>query len=72
MEVLHSFRSIVEAAERLALSPVAWLALLSAIGSIVLTALFIKIATVQGWVVVPSQIAGAIARLHSSAAVLCC
>lgn len=54
MEVLHSFRSI-GIVERLALSPVARLALLSAIGSIVLTALFIKIATAQGWVVVPSQ-----------------
>ena len=55
MEVLHSFRSIIGAAERLALSQIAWLALLSAIGSIVLTALFIKIATAKGWVVVPSQ-----------------
>lgn len=55
MEVLHSFRSFAAAAERLALSQIAWLALLSAIGSIVLTAVFIKIATAQGWVVVPTQ-----------------
>ena len=55
MEVLYSFRSFAAAAERLALSQIAWLALLSAIGSIVLTAVFIKIATAQGWVVVPSQ-----------------
>jgi UDP-N-acetylmuramyl pentapeptide phosphotransferase/UDP-N-acetylglucosamine-1-phosphate transferase len=55
MEVLHSLRSIAGAAERLALSQIAWLALLSAIGSIVLTAVSIKIATAQGWVVVPSQ-----------------
>lgn len=55
MEVLHSFRSIIGVVERLALSQVAWLVLLSAIGSIALTALLIKIATVKGWVVVPSQ-----------------
>ena len=55
MEVLHLLRSIAGAAERLALSHVAWLALLSAIGSVVLTAVFIKIATAQGWVVVPSK-----------------
>lgn len=55
MEVLHSFRSSIGVVEWLALSQVAWLALLSAIGSIVLTALLIKIATVKGWVVVPSQ-----------------
>ena len=55
MEVLYSFRSIIGVVERLALSQVAWLALLSAIDSIVLTALLIKIATAKGWVVVPSQ-----------------
>ena len=55
MEVLHSFRSIVGSVEKLALSQVTRLALLSAIGSLVLTAVFIKIATAKGWVVVPSQ-----------------
>ncbi|HEY2914172.1 MAG TPA: MraY family glycosyltransferase, partial [Candidatus Angelobacter sp.] len=51
----HLFGSIVGVAERLALSQIAWLALFSAMGSIVFTALFIKIATAQGWVVIPSQ-----------------
>ena len=55
MEVLHSFRSIIGVVERLAVSQVTWLALAAVIGSIVLTALLIKIATVKGWVVVPSQ-----------------
>ena len=56
MEVLYSFRTSVSGfIERLAVSQVAWLALLSAISSIVLTALLIKIATIKGWVVVPSQ-----------------
>ena len=55
MEVLHSFRSITGVVERLAVSQLAWLALTAAIGSIVLTALLIKIATVKGWVVAPSQ-----------------
>ena len=55
MEVLHLLGSIAGIAERLALSQIVWLILFSAIGSIALTALFIKIATAQGWVVVPSQ-----------------
>src|SRR6476646_1188947 len=56
MEVLHSFAPMISGVvERLAVSQLAWLALTAAIGSIVLTALFIKIATAQGWVVVPSQ-----------------
>ena len=56
MEVLLAFRPVISGVvERLAESQIAWLALASAIFSVVLTALFIKIATVQGWVVVPSQ-----------------
>jgi UDP-GlcNAc:undecaprenyl-phosphate GlcNAc-1-phosphate transferase len=56
MEVLHSFRPVISGVvEMLAESQIAWLALASAISSVVLTALFIKIATVKGWVVVPSQ-----------------
>src|SRR5579859_6747954 len=56
MEVLHSFKSIVAGfVESLAVSRTTWLALEASIGSIVLTALFIKVATVRGWVVVPSQ-----------------
>jgi UDP-GlcNAc:undecaprenyl-phosphate/decaprenyl-phosphate GlcNAc-1-phosphate transferase len=55
MEVLHSFRSVIGVVEKLAVSQVAWLALMAAIGSIVLTALLIKIATAKGWVVVPSK-----------------
>jgi UDP-GlcNAc:undecaprenyl-phosphate GlcNAc-1-phosphate transferase len=56
MEVLHSFTPMISGVvERLAVSQLAWLALTAAIGSIVLTALLIKIATVKGWVVVPSQ-----------------
>jgi len=56
MEVLHSFRPIISGIiERLAVSHLTGLALAAAIASIVLTALFIKVATVRGWVVVPSQ-----------------
>ena len=56
MEVLLSFRPVISGVvERLAESQIAWLALASAICSVVLTALFIKIATLKNWVVVPSQ-----------------
>jgi UDP-GlcNAc:undecaprenyl-phosphate GlcNAc-1-phosphate transferase len=56
MEVLHSFRPTISGfVEKLAVSQVIWLALAAAIGSIGLTALLIKIATVKGWVVVPSH-----------------
>src|SRR6267142_883305 len=56
MEVLHSFTPMISGVvARLAVSQLAWLALTAAIGSIVLSALLIKIATVKGWVVVPSQ-----------------
>jgi UDP-GlcNAc:undecaprenyl-phosphate GlcNAc-1-phosphate transferase len=56
MAVLHLFRSVISGVvERLAEPQIVWLVLASAISSVVLTALFIKIATVKGWVVVPSQ-----------------
>lgn len=56
MEVLHSFRQTISGfGERLALSQVIWLALAAITGSIVFTALLIKMAVVRGWVVVPSQ-----------------
>lgn len=56
MEVLHSFRPIISGlVQRPALSQITWLALAALIGSIVLTALLIKLATVKGWVVLPSQ-----------------
>jgi UDP-GlcNAc:undecaprenyl-phosphate GlcNAc-1-phosphate transferase len=56
MAVLHLFRPVISGVvEKLATSQIAWLVLASAICSVVLTALFIKIATVKGWVVVPSQ-----------------
>ena len=56
MEVLHSFRPIISGIfKNLAVFQLTWLALAAAIASIVLTALFIKVATAKGWVVGPSQ-----------------
>ncbi|HEX3155178.1 MAG TPA: MraY family glycosyltransferase [Candidatus Angelobacter sp.] len=56
MAVLHLFKPVISGVvERLAESQIASLILASAICSVVLTALFIKIATAKGWVVVPSQ-----------------
>jgi UDP-GlcNAc:undecaprenyl-phosphate/decaprenyl-phosphate GlcNAc-1-phosphate transferase len=56
MEVLDVSRRMVSVfIERPAASRLIWLAVAAAVGSIGLTALLIKVATVKGWVVVPSQ-----------------
>jgi UDP-GlcNAc:undecaprenyl-phosphate GlcNAc-1-phosphate transferase len=56
MEVLDASRRMVSVViERPAAFASIWLALAAAVGSIGLTALLIKAATVKGWVVVPSQ-----------------
>lgn len=56
MEVLYSFLPTVSGlGERLAVSHLIWLTFTAITGSIVLTVLLIKAATVKGWVVVPSQ-----------------
>lgn len=56
MEVLDASRRMVSVViERPAAFRSIWLAFAAAVGSIGLTALLIKVATVKGWVVVPSQ-----------------
>jgi UDP-GlcNAc:undecaprenyl-phosphate/decaprenyl-phosphate GlcNAc-1-phosphate transferase len=56
MEVLDASRRIVSVLiERPAAFRSIWLAFAAAVGSIGLTAILIKVAAVQGWVVVPSQ-----------------
>jgi UDP-GlcNAc:undecaprenyl-phosphate GlcNAc-1-phosphate transferase len=56
MEVLDASRRMVSIlVEKPAAFQAIWLALAAAVGSIGLTALLIKVATVKGWVVVPSQ-----------------
>jgi UDP-GlcNAc:undecaprenyl-phosphate GlcNAc-1-phosphate transferase len=56
MEVLDVSRRMASVfIERPAASQLIWLAVATAVGSISLTTLLIKVATVKGWVVVPSQ-----------------
>src|SRR5438270_2896848 len=56
MEALEASRRIIAVViERPASFQAIWLVLAAAVGSIGLTALLIKIATIKGWVVIPSQ-----------------